>query len=150
MIYGLKIFDFFGGQFGNLGINNKGIDMNRYELEERMIGFAVLIYRLTDRMPASKDGNYFKDQIIRSSASAALNYGEAMSAESGKDFLHKIRLVLKELRETYVALRIINNIQLLDAPNDLSNTLMENNELISIFIKTVQTSLKNQQSQINR
>jgi four helix bundle protein len=116
--------------------------MNRYELEERLIDFAVLIYRITEQFPGSKEGIYYKDQIIRSSASSALNYGEAMSAESGKDFLHKVRIVLKELRETFVALRIIDRIQLLKSENELAKVIKENNELISIFVKTVQTSLK--------
>jgi len=116
--------------------------MNRYELEERLIDFAVLIYRITEQFPGSKEGIYYKDQIIRSSASSALNYGEAMSAESGKDFLHKVRIVLKELRETFVALRIIDLIQLIKAGNEIDKAIKENNELISIFVKTIQTSLK--------
>lgn len=120
--------------------------MNRYVLEERLIDFAVLIYRITEQFPGSKEGIYYKDQIIRSSASSALNYGEAMSAESGKDFLHKVRIVLKELRETFVALRIIDRIQLIKAGNEIDKAIKENNELISIFVKTIQTSLKNQSS----
>jgi four helix bundle protein len=120
--------------------------MNRYVLEERLIDFAVLIYRITEQFPGSKEGIYYKDQIIRSSASSALNYGEAMSAESGKDFLHKVRIVLKELRETFVALRIIDRIQLIKAGNEIDKAIKENNEFISIFVKTIQTSLKNQSS----
>ena len=112
--------------------------MNRYELEERLIDFAVLIYRITEQFPGSMEGIYYKDQIIRSSASSALNYGEAMSAESGKDFLHKVRIVLKELRETFVALRIIDRIQLIKAGNEIDKAIKENNELISIFVKTIQ------------
>ena len=69
-----------------------------------------------------------------------------MSAESGKDFLHKVRIVLKELREMFVALRIIYRIQLLKSENELDKAMKENNELISIFVKTIQTSLKNQSS----
>ena len=121
--------------------------MNRYELEERLIDFAVRIYRIAEKFPGSKEGIYYKGQIIRSSASSALNYGEAMSAESGKDFLHKVRIVLKELRETFVALRIIYRIQLLKSENELDKAMKENNELISIFVKTIQTSIKNQSSQ---
>jgi four helix bundle protein len=124
--------------------------MNRYELEERLIDFAVLIYRISEQFPGSKEGIYYKDQIIRSSASSALNYGEAMSAESGKDFLHKVRIVLKELRETFVALRIINRIQLIKAENEIDKAIIENNELISIFVKTIQTSLKNQSKSPNQ
>jgi four helix bundle protein len=124
--------------------------MNRYELEERLINFSILVYQLTNALPRSKEGLYYKDQIIRSSTSSALNYGEAISAESGKDFLHKSRLVLKELRETFVALRIIEGTQIIKSSYELERALKENNELIAIFVKTIQTSLKNQKSNPNR
>lgn len=116
--------------------------MNRYELEERLIDFAFSIRIKTTKFPLGNEWGYSKDQMIRSSSSAALNYGEAMSAESSKDFIHKNRLVLKELRETFINLKIIvktlpyyRNINF-----SLEEELKENNELISIFIKTIQTA----------
>jgi len=85
------------------------------------------------------------DQIIRSSTSAALNYGEAVSAESKKDFTRKIKIILKELRETSIALEIIQQTKLSEAVADVEKAKKENNELISIFVKTLQTAQKNLQ-----
>ena len=80
--------------------------MDRFELEERLIDFAVLIIEIIDEIKTNKAGNHLSNQLVRSGTSPALNYGEAQGAESRKDFIHKIKVVLKELRETYVSLRI--------------------------------------------
>jgi four helix bundle protein len=71
-----------------------------------------------------------------------LNYGEAQSAESSKDFVHKMSIVLKELRETWVCLEIIRKAKLFPITQLLSSVLKENNELISIFVKSIETSKK--------
>jgi len=117
--------------------------MNRWELEERMIDFVVKISRIAQSLPVTKEGLYYKDQLIRSSGSAALNYAETMSAESKKDFIHKTSIVLKELRETYISLKIISRLNLCKSIELILNALNENNELISIFVKALQTSQKN-------
>ncbi len=119
--------------------------MTRQELEERLIDFAASVYQVAQLLLKENEGYYYKDQIIRSSASVGLNYGEALSAESGKDFIHKIKIILKELRETYVALKIINRIGICSKEDLLIKTIRETNELISIFVRTVQTAQKNQQ-----
>ncbi len=74
--------------------------MNKYDLEERLIDFSVLIIDIDNKMPNTKAGNTLAGQIIRSGSSVSVNYGEAQSAESRKDFIHKMKVVLKELRET--------------------------------------------------
>ena len=79
----------------------------RKELEERLIDYSVLVFELSNKIDKQFFGNYLINQLLRSSASAALNYGEAQSAESKKDFIHKIGVVLKELRESDVNLKII-------------------------------------------
>ena len=113
--------------------------MNRQELENRLISFAVDVIRLTNYHKNNYAGNHLSGQIIRSATSVPLNYGEAQSAESKKDFIHKLQIVLKELRETMVNLKIIkgallsNNIELLD------KVMVENDELIAIMVKTIQT-----------
>ncbi len=114
--------------------------MTRYELEERLIDFVVLANKITKQFPMSKEGAYYKDQIIRSSTSSALNYGEAIGAESRKDFIHKSRVVLKELRETFIALKIIKRLKIIKSDEILAKAITENNELISIFVKTLHTS----------
>ena len=74
--------------------------MNRNELEERLIDFSVLIIEISTHLRRIKPAIIVENQILRSSTSCALNYGEAIGAESDKDFAHKIQVVLKELRET--------------------------------------------------
>jgi len=112
------------------------------ELEERLINFAVQIIELTNELPKSKAGNHLMRQLLRSGTSPALNYGEAQSAESMKDFIHKLQLVLKELRETFVNLRILYRASLFKNKSTLSLALKENNELIAIMVRSIQTSKK--------
>ena len=83
----------------------------KYDLEERLINFSVLILDIVDAMPDVKGANHLASQIIRSGTAPALMYGEAQSSESRKDFIHKMRLPLKELRETYNCLKIIDRKQ---------------------------------------
>jgi four helix bundle protein len=78
------------------------------ELEDRLIDFAVRIINVVEALPSSKAGNHVAGQLIRSGTAPAPNYGEAQSAESRKDFIHKMKIALKELRETLIWLTIIN------------------------------------------
>lgn len=117
--------------------------MNRFDLEERLINFAVLIVDISESMPKSYAGNHLSGQLLRSGTSPALNYGEAQGGESRKDFIHKIKIVLKELRETYVCLKIIQRSSLFTDEDKLAKALVENNELISIFVKSAETAQKN-------
>jgi four helix bundle protein len=82
-------------------------------------------------------------QIIRSGTSVSLNYGEAQSAESRKDFIHKVKIILKELRETMICLKIIKLSTLISDCESIESLLKENNELISIFVKTAETAKSN-------
>ena len=117
--------------------------MNKADLEERLINFSVLILEITNEMPNNRTGNHLSGQLIRSGTSSSLNYGEAQSGESRKDFIHKIKIVLKELRETYICLKIIKQAKLFKEINKLEKALIENDELISIFVKSVATAYKN-------
>ncbi len=114
----------------------------KFDLEDRLIKFAVMVANLTETLPETMFGRYISGQIVRSGCSPALNYGEAQSAESLNDFIHKMKICLKELRETLVSLKIIQ-LKLLSTRADLLSTaLQECNELISIFVKSIQTSEK--------
>ena len=93
-------------------------------------------------MPKTRAGNHVAGQIVRSGTSPAPNYGEAKNAESRKDFIHKIKVVLKELRETYVWLRIIKGSKMLSS-NSLGEIITECDELISIFVSSVKTAKVN-------
>jgi four helix bundle protein len=77
------------------------------ELEERLIDFAVRIVKLSANVPRTSAGKHIAGQIRRSGTSPAPNYGEARGAESHADFVHKLRVVLKELNETSIWLRVI-------------------------------------------
>jgi len=114
--------------------------MNKKELEERLIRFAVLIIQISQQLKNSKAGNHLAGQIVRSGTSPALNYGEAQSAESQKDFIHKMKIVLKELRETYINLKIIDYADLSNDKNTILEALNECNELISIFVVSIKTA----------
>ena len=112
-----------------------------YDLDKRLIGFAVLVLELTEALPTTRSGNHIAGQLVRCGTSPALNYGEVQSAESRKDFIHKIMVVLKKLRETLICLKIIKLKPLLDSAM-LNSALKECNELISIFVSSLQTARK--------
>ncbi|RXJ52558.1 four helix bundle protein [Gelidibacter gilvus] len=125
--------------------------MTTNDLEERVIDFAVLIVDIVEEIKNNYAGNYYGNQLIRSSGSPALNYGEARSAESHKDFVHKMGICLKELRESYNFLKIIfrANLYIGDKQNILK-VLDENNQLISIFVASIKTSKNNNSKIVNR
>ena len=112
----------------------------KFDLEERLIDFAVRIIRTAESLPKTKVGNHISGQLIRCGTSPAPNYGEAQSAESRADFIHKMKICLKELRETRVWLLMIERASLLKPASKLELLIDENNELISIFVKSVSTA----------
>ncbi len=114
--------------------------MDKFELEERLINFSVLIIEIVKKMPEIKPANHLGSQLLRSGTSAALNYGEAQGGESLKDFIHKLKLILKELRESHINLKIILKSELLSDSEILFRATKEVNELISIFVKSIKTA----------
>lgn len=114
----------------------------RYDLEERLIEFAIKIIELSEKLPMNYSGTHFAKQIVRSGSSPAFQYAEATSAESRRDFIHKLKIGLKELRETFVCLKIIKRKPLINS-EELDWLLKECNELISIFNASVRTTKKN-------
>jgi four helix bundle protein len=108
------------------------------KLEERLINFAVRIIRLSARLPRTAAGKHVAGQILRSGTSPAPNYGEARGAESKADFIHKIRVVLKELNETSIWLRIIERSQMLPSIL-LMDLIQENGDLCRIFTSSLKT-----------
>jgi len=114
--------------------------MNATELQERLIDFSAMIINMTEKLPKSQAGKNLAGQLVRSSTSVTLNYGEACGSESQKDFVHKLRLVLKELRETFAGLKLINKINLLNDTQIFDKALKENSELIAIFVSSIKTA----------
>ncbi len=117
--------------------------MKRFDLEERLISFSTLIIEIVNKIPTDKVGGHLSGQLVRSGTSVSLNYGEAQSGESRKDFIHKIKIVLKELRETYICLELIKRSHLLEDEIGIDKALNENNQLIAIFVKSVETAQRN-------
>ncbi len=115
----------------------------KYDLEERLIKFAVAILEVADMLPDTRAGNHIAGQIVKSGTSPAPNYGEAQGAESRKDFIHKMRISLKELRETFVWLRVIQLRSMIKAKEKIEWLLRECEELISIFVTSVKTANRN-------
>jgi four helix bundle protein len=122
--------------------------IKRFDLEERLINYSVLITEIVETIPSTRAGNHYAGQLIRSGTSPALNYAEAQSGESRKDFIHKLKIVLKELRETIVCLKIISRANLFRSIKSVNQAIDETNELISIFVKSVETAQNNMQKAI--
>lgn len=110
-----------------------------YDLEKRLINFSVSILDICEKLPSNYVGQYLGKQISRSSISPALNYGEVQAAESRKDFIHKMSICLKELKETRVSLTIIYRKAYLEEAI-MKNMLEENEALIAIFAKSIHTA----------
>lgn len=114
-----------------------------YNIEERLIDFAVAITDIIERLPNTRLGNHISRQLVRSGTSPAPNYGEAQSAESRKDFIHKMKIALKELRESRIWLQIIQRKKLINETIEIQSVLSECEELIRIFVKSIQTAESN-------
>jgi four helix bundle protein len=133
----------------NSPIENKNIledgNSKPYNLEDRLIAFALQMIQIVEMLPSDKIGSHIGGQLLRSGTSPALNYGEAQSAESKNDFIHKMKVCLKELKETRVSLKIIILKPLIKENKITKNGLNENEELIAIFGKSIETAKRNKQ-----
>ena len=112
------------------------------ELEDRLIDFAVRVVKLSANLPKAPAGKHIAGQILRSGTSPAPNYGEARGAESHADFIHKLGIVLKELNETSIWLRVIQRSEMLKAEL-LTDIIKENQELCRIFIASLKAARTN-------
>src|SRR6187431_1849534 len=122
----------------------------KFDLEERLIDFAVLVIQIADNLIDTRAGNHIAGQIVRSGTHPALHYGEAESAESRQDFIHKLKVLLKELRETSNALKIIKKASLSNMTHLIEKALPECNELISIFVKSISTAQENLRNELTK
>ena len=114
----------------------------RRELENRLVELSLAINEICSNLEQSHLAQHISSQIIRSSTSAALNYGEAQAAESKKDFAHKVSVVLKELRETKVSLKLLKTSIRREVQVTFTNSQNECDQLIAIFHKTVISTKK--------
>ncbi len=116
--------------------------VKQQELEDRLLTFSVKIVQMTRQMPGSPASVHLLNQITRSGTAPSLMYGEACSAESRKDFIHKMGIALKELRETKMCLRLIMMNQFA-GKLVLDELINENDQLIRIFFKSIETAKLN-------
>ena len=114
----------------------------KYDIDERLIEFAVDIVSFVESLPNSRSATHLGGQLLRSGTSPSLNYGEAKGAESKNDFIHKMKICLKELRESYNCLRIMKRLKLFKTDVQAEKLISECNELISIFVKSIDTASK--------
>jgi len=117
--------------------------MNKFEMENRLIDFSVRVVESVEMLEKRGVNVHLKDQVIRSCTACSLNYGEAQSAESRKDFIHKIGIVMKELRETQINLKMLQRLNPDPGNSAFENLIGENDELLAIFFRTLQTARKN-------
>ena len=118
----------------------------RYDLEDRLVAFSAQIIDVVEALPNTRAGNHLAGQLIRSGTSTALNYGEVQAAESRNDFIHKMKIGWKELKETRVCLRIIDRKKMVADHALLESTLNETQQLVSIFAKSISTAQANRNS----
>ncbi len=114
-----------------------------YDLEERLLEYAARIIRLVERLPDTRAGNHIAGQLLRSGTSPLPNHGEAEGAESRNDFLHKLGVCHKELRESRRWLRLIQRVPLLSDIAALDDALRETDELVRIFASSIRTAREN-------
>jgi len=114
-----------------------------FDLENRLIDFAVQIIRTTESITKNKAGNHIAGQLMRCGTSPAPNYGEAQAAESPADFIHKMKICLKELRESKVWLLMLVKSNLIKPSLKLDSLIDECNQLTSIFAASINTAKKN-------
>ena len=113
-----------------------------YDIEERLLACSVTIIKLVEQLPSSRTGNHVAGQLLRSGTSPNPNHGEAQAAESPKDFIYKLRISLKELRETQRWLKLIQRLPLVNRPERIKDILRETEELIKIFVTSIKTAEK--------
>ena len=114
-----------------------------YDLEDRLLEFAANIVELTESLPNTRAGNHIAGQLSRCGTSSLSNHGEVEAAESRRDFLHKLRICLKELRETKRWLRLVGRAKKLGSPANFGICLNETEELIRIFVASIRTAERN-------
>jgi four helix bundle protein len=114
----------------------------KYYLEERLLEYSADIIRLVEKLPDNRAGNHLAGQLLRSGTSPLSNHGEAEAAESINDFLHKLKICLKELRESFRWLLLIQWVPLLESDGRTRPLIHETEELIRIFVKSIQTAKK--------
>jgi four helix bundle protein len=137
----------YGGKVETLNVQRSTSNVQkpsepRFDLEERLLEFSANIIQLIDGLPNTRAANHVAGQLLRCGTSPLGNHGEVQAAESRRDFVHKLRICLKEFKETRRWLRLLKRSQLLPTQK-MEPILQETEELIRIFAASVRTAEKN-------
>ena len=122
----------------------KGKERSEFDLEERLLDYAASIIRLVEKLAPTRAGNHVAGQLLRSGTSALPNHGEAQAAESADDFVHKLKICLEELKESFRWLRLIQRVPLVKSAGTVEPLMRETDELIRIFSASIRTAQKKQ------
>jgi four helix bundle protein len=122
--------------------NVQGIRRSRFDLEDRLLEFSARVIRLVDALPNTRAANHLAGQLLRCGTSPYGNHGEVEAAESRKDFVHKLKICLKELRETRRWLRLAAKSAMVPGAK-IDAILTETEELIKIFFSSIRTAERN-------
>ena len=118
------------------------MENNKFDLEDRLVDFACMCLDVCELLPSSKAGQNLEYQLSKSGTAPALIYGEAQAAESRADFIHKMRTCLKEIKESRINLKIIRRKPVVQDLK-VETAFTESNELMAIFLKSIETALSN-------
>ncbi|HEY6978609.1 MAG TPA: four helix bundle protein [Chitinophagaceae bacterium] len=119
------------------------MEQRKFDLEDRLVDYTCCMIDVVEALPNTRAGNYIAGQLIKSCHSPTFNYGEVQAAESRNDFIHKMKVVLKELKECRTALKIIIKKELIKPVKKLAKIFTETLELIAIIAKGIATAEKN-------
>jgi four helix bundle protein len=115
----------------------------KYDLEDRLVDYACRMIDVVEALPNSRAGNYIAGQLIKCCHSPAFNYGEVQASESRADFIHKLGICLKELKECRTALKIIIKKEMIKPVTKLQDIFQETEQLIAIIAKSIETARRN-------
>jgi four helix bundle protein len=119
--------------------NHRG---TKYDLEDRLLNYAAAVIHLVDGMRPTRAARHVADQLLRSGTSPLGSHGEAQAAESTKDFIHKLKLGLKELRESLRWLKLTHRAKLHEQGDEVARLLDETEQLVRIFVASIHTAQK--------
>ena len=119
------------------------MEARKFDLEDRLVDFTCRMIDVVESLPNSRAGNYIAGQLVKSCHSPTFNYGEVQAAESRNDFVHKLAIVLKELKECRTAFKVIKKKQMIKPVSKLDDIYIETEQLIAIFAKSIETSRNN-------
>ena len=122
----------------------------KFDLEERLLAFSVRVIRVTEAMKKTRAGLHLADQLLRAGTAPYGQHGEAEGAESRDDFIHKLKLCYKELREARRWLMLVQRVELVANPPSLNELIGEADELVRIFAASLRTAQRNRVEALKR